>query len=81
MSSVVPPYPTGTGSYYVPGTTGASGSAGLPRATGVVRRGKIEARFTGDAGRVTRSFDVSLVALLGFVVVGCGCFPLTWYAW
>ena len=67
VSRLVPPYPTATGSYYVPGTTGASGSA-APSATGVTARGKSTVPFTGDAGRVTRFFDVSFVALLGMVI-------------
>ena len=74
VSRLVPPYPTGTGYFYVPGTTGASGSA-APSATGVTARGKNTVPFTGDAGRATRSFDVSFVALLGFIVA-CEWFPL-----
>ena len=73
VSGPKPPYPTGTGSFYVPGTTGASASA-PPRATGVTRRGKSVVPFTGDAGRATRSFNVSFIALLGFVVA-CEWFP------
>ena len=79
VSSIAPPYPTGTGSYYVPGTTGASASA-APSATGVMplgRRGVVllgERSFTGDAGRFTRSLGVSIVALLG-VAAGLWIFP------
>lgn len=66
MISLVPPYPTTTGPFYVPGTTGASGSA-APSATGVRTGGKRAVPFNGGARRATRYFDVSLLALLDFV--------------
>ena len=62
----MPPYPTGTGSFLVPATTGASASA-APSATGVTKGAKSVVPFTGDAGRATEPFSSFFVALLGVV--------------
>lgn len=62
----MPPYPTGTQSFHVPGTTGAPVSAAAS-ATGVARGGTSVVSFTGGAGRFEWSFGGFVAALLGVV--------------